>query len=243
MPTDKTKLWTAIGIGLMLLLQVWGEINKPVPPSPDDVVIVPEPAPEPPAPPVPDPLDPADAPVITAHNSRGERLPSKDLAALIAASALPADSYTVDTQAVGKPLLSIPVVVGVDVGPVPPGPNPPTPPNPIPVPLPGDGLRVLIVYESADVGELPPEQAAILTAVSLHEWAARNCVKVNGTPELRIYDKDTDITRETEVWQRAMKLPRTQVPWLYVSDGKTGHSAPLPPTLDELMGILRRYGQ
>jgi len=120
----------AISSFLTALVVCIGYFLAPSPaPSP-----APEPVPVVPDPPKPDPLDPADAPVVTARNSRGERLPSADLAALISASKLDPDAYRVETLEVGKqPIISTVVVGGA--GPVPP-PAPPRPPSPQPEPTP-----------------------------------------------------------------------------------------------------------
>lgn len=130
--------------------------------------------------------------------------------------------------------------------PVPPGPTPPVPPEPTPptppAPIPGDGFRVLFVIETADVSKLPKEQLTILTAKSIRDYLNAKCVKVGNQPEYRIWDKDIDVTHAGPIWQQAMQRPRQSLPWLIISDGKTGYEGPLPKTVDETLALLKKYG-
>jgi hypothetical protein len=124
-------------------------------------------------------------------------------------------------------------------GPTPPGPNPPTPPAPIPE----AGLRVLIVYESAELSKLPPAQTNCLYAKNVRDFLNANCATgADGkTREWRIWDKDVDAAQESAVWQSAMKRPRASVPWVLVSNGKTGYEGPLPADPEALLTLLKKY--
>jgi hypothetical protein len=144
------------------------------------------------------------------------------------------------------------VVIGdppppVPPGPTPPGPTPPGPtppgPTPGPAPIPEAGLRVLIVYESSELSKLPPAQANVLYAKSVRDFLNASCaVGADGkTREWRIWDKDVDPGQESAVWQAAMKRPRASVPWLLVSNGRTGYEGPLPATADDLLTLLKKY--
>lgn len=123
-------------------------------------------------------------------------------------------------------------------GPVPPAPNPP----PTPAPIPAEGLRVLIVYETADVSAYPAAQAAILTAQPIRDYLNAKCVKVNGTPEYRILDQNADMGNESLLWQAAMKLNRPSLPWIVISNGRVGHSGPLPKNVQDTLDMLKKYG-
>lgn len=117
-----------------------------------------------------------------------------------------------------------------------------TPFTPVnPPPIEAEGLRVLIVEETADRHKLPTSQLAVLTSAKLSEWLDDNCVKHDGHPEWRRWDKDTDISHERSLWQSAFEEERAELPWLYVSNGQTGYSGPLPQTLDETFEILEKY--
>lgn len=162
--------------------------------------------------------------------------------------------YTVEAVAAGKcELILIPVGVTGEaelvrqmlavVGPrPPPGPKPdePDPPKP---PIPADGKRVLILYESAEMSTYPQSQVNQFTSSTLREYLRTHCSPgpVNGTPEFRIWDKDTDLTNVPQVWRDAMALPRGTLPQLIVSNGVEGFSGPLPATEAETLAIVKKY--
>lgn len=162
--------------------------------------------------------------------------------------------YTVEAVAQGKcELILIPVGVSAEAELVrqmlsvlgsrpPPGPGPDDddPPKP---PIPADGKRVLILYESAEMSRYPQSQVNQFTSSTLREYLRTHCSPgpVNGTPEFRIWDKDTDLTNAPQVWRDAMALPRGTLPQLIVSNGVEGFSGPLPATEAETLAILRKY--
>jgi len=117
---------------------------------------------------------------------------------------------------------------GSGVVPVPP--VPPAPPAPIPVP----GLHVLIVEEVQDRPKLPKEQVAIFTSTEVRTWLDANA-------KWRIYDDDSPMQHDEKVWQDAMKLPRQSLPWLIVSNGKTGYMGPLPKSSKEFLDLVQKY--
>lgn len=139
------------------------------------------------------------------------------------------------------------VVIGVPTPPVPPVPPappvPPTPP-PDPAPIPAAGLRVLIVYESAELAKLPAAQTNVLYAKSVRDYLNAKCpAGPDGkTKEWRIWDKDSDTAGESRLWQDAMRRPRKSVPWILISTGVGGYEGPLPATVDETLTLLRKYG-
>lgn len=114
-----------------------------------------------------------------------------------------------------------------------------------PAPIKLDGLRVLIFEETADRGTLTAGQREALlstAAGSVRDYAQTHCVKINGQPEFRLIDKDSDLSQDTEAVQMAGKLPRPSLPWLVVSNGKRGFSGPLPETAADTLSILKKYG-
>lgn len=132
----------------------------------------------------------------------------------------------------------ISIVVGEKKPDDPPKPNPDDPKPP----MPGEGFRVLIVLESLDLSNLPSSQVAALTAREVREYLNAKCVKDNGQAEWRIWDKDTDISRESDHWKEAMKRPRSTVPWLLISNGKEGYEGPMPKDTASLLAELKKIG-
>lgn len=127
--------------------------------------------------------------------------------------------------------------------PVPPGPTPPDPP-PTPSPIPEAGFRVLIVYESAELGKLSPVQYNVLFAKKVRDYLNEKCVPGpdGKTREWRIYDKDVDVSGESKIWQGAMKRSRSQVPWILISTGRGGYEGPLPGSVAETLELLKKFG-
>jgi hypothetical protein len=137
------------------------------------------------------------------------------------------------------------LVVGDAPGPGPgPAPRPPDPAPQPPPPIPGNGLRVLVVYESADLARYPPGQLAVLYAKAVRDYLNTHCPPGpdGRTREWRIYDQDTDTSGESKTWQDAMRRPRASLPWIVVSNGRTGYEGPLPASVADTLALLRKYG-
>ncbi len=144
------------------------------------------------------------------------------------------------TFTVGTPTPPIP--------PVPPGPNPPGPgpnPPPNPAPISDPGFRVLIVYETGETSKLAPAQRVILTSGTVRDYFRAKCASDSTANQdgkaYRIWDKDTDTTNELKSWQDAMKRDRKSIPWIVISNGKTGFEGPLPATVDDTLALLKKY--
>lgn len=134
--------------------------------------------------------------------------------------------------------------VAFSVGEAKPKPDPKPDPDPDPkpdqaAPIAAEGFRVLIVYESSQA--LSPAQNAILYGQQIRQFFSQHCVKVDGTPESRIWDKDADTKDAPKHWADALKRPRTSLPWIVVSNGKTGFEGPLPGTVEETLSLLKRH--
>lgn len=125
--------------------------------------------------------------------------------------------------------------------PIPPAPDPiptptptPTPDPPAPFPSP-DGLRVLMVYETNDLASYPPDQKNVMYDKTFRDYLTKTCV------EWRVYDKDTDISSGSEPIKTAMTLPRESLPWIVISNGKTGYSGPIPGNADLAQKLVAKY--
>jgi hypothetical protein len=125
-----------------------------------------------------------------------------------------------------------------------PGPNPDPGPKPDPaiVPFPANKLRVLIVYESAELQKLPAAQSNILFAKSVRDYLRAKTDIEDGTTAWRIWDADVATDAESKTWQEAMKRPRKQLPWIIIANNKSGYEGPLPSNVDETIKLLKKYG-
>lgn len=128
--------------------------------------------------------------------------------------------------------------------PVPPGPVPPgpIPPGPAPIPLPG--LRVLVVYESAET--LSREQGSALSSQEMRGWLNRYCARGpdGKTAEWRVWDKDVNVANVAAHWREAMARPRKTLPWIVISRPEKGggYEGPLPGNIQDMMTLLRKWG-
>lgn len=102
-----------------------------------------------------------------------------------------------------------------------------------PAPLPE--RAVLIVEESSKRHELPLPQQEIMAGAKTRGYLDAHF------PKWRIFDSDTDLSKVEALWQEAMKRPRTAIPWLIVSNGRTGHEGVLPADADSTIRLLERY--
>lgn len=138
---------------------------------------------------------------------------------------------------------------GPDPGPppIPPGPGPgpdPSPgPTPVPAPIPLDGLRVLLVYDPKTQTTLPASQNSVLFGADVRGYLnAKTALGKSGFREWRLWPVGTDNTGEADHWQKAMARERKSLPWILISNGKTGYEGPLPGTVEETLKLLKTYG-
>jgi hypothetical protein len=118
----------------------------------------------------------------------------------------------------------------------------PTPAPKPPAPIVADGLHVLIVYESADLQKLPAGQLSALKSQTVRDYLDGRCAKENGVAAWRIWDADIDTKEAAKAWQDAMKRHRASLPWIVISDGKSGYEGPLPGTVDATLELLKKWG-
>ena len=114
----------------------------------------------------------------------------------------------------------------------PPGPKP-NPDAPIDLP----GLRVLFIYESADISRMSIEQQSILRSRRMARFLDENCV----ADGWRVLDKDTKYTNPDHHWAKALGRDRDTIPWLVISNGTTGFEGPLPASVDETISLIEKY--
>jgi hypothetical protein len=154
------------------------------------------------------------------------------------------DTITIVVDPVPDPTPVPPSPTPVPPGPVPPGPGPGPGPAPSPAPIPVPGFRVLMVEEQSERSKLPPAQRMVVLSKRVRDYLRAKCVLgADGkTPEYRIWDKDADASEEAPHWKAALARPRASVPWIIISDGKSGYEGPLPENVDKTLELLKKYG-
>lgn len=141
------------------------------------------------------------------------------------------------------------VTIGEPVPPKPPEP-PPTPkppaPPPNPAPIAGDGVKVMIVYESEKTREMPAAQQLILYSSGFRKYLDGVCADDPQTGTKKawwIIDQNADASSLAKPWQDALKRQRSSVPWLLISNGKTGWEGPLPANVDDATALVKKYAE
>ena len=124
----------------------------------------------------------------------------------------------------------------------------PPPPDPKPddkgdAPIPAAGLRVLVVFESADAAALTAKQQAAIYGKATRDILNSKCVvgPDGKTREWRIFDKDVDAAADSKLWGDAMKRPRRSLPWLVVSNGAAGFEGPLE-SAEQVAELVKKFG-
>ena len=103
----------------------------------------------------------------------------------------------------------------------------------------GPGFRVLIVYESSQT--LPSSQRSILGSETLSMYLTNHVAIDNRQPAWRIFDQDTQFNNPNSIWAKAIKRPRTQIPWILISNTKGSYEGPLPANVSETIELLKKY--
>ena len=125
-------------------------------------------------------------------------------------------------------------------GPIP-GPAPP--PMPIVDPIDGDGFRVLIAYESAELATYPRQQLDALYSTEIRGYLNSKCATgERSTPDYRILDVEADMSNDSEWWKKAMQRQKASLPWIVIDSKQGGFEGPLPATVEATMELLRKYG-
>ena len=119
----------------------------------------------------------------------------------------------------------------------------PTPDPDVPAPIDGDGLRILIVYETSEISKLPQKQQDVLYGQQIRRYMSENCEKVDGFPEWRILDAETKFQDTDNNFAKALARPRKEIPWIIISNGKTGYEGPLPDNPEMTISLIERFNE
>lgn len=133
-------------------------------------------------------------------------------------------------------------ILGVGPDPTPdptPDPDPPTPTPDGEAPIPEPGFRVLMIYESAKLQDLP----GYVYDQDLRNYLTTHCVRgPNNVAEWRMVDPQVVTAPDSAIWAKALARKREALPWVLISDGKHGYEGPLPKDKAAMMDLLRKYG-
>lgn len=104
-------------------------------------------------------------------------------------------------------------------------------------PFPSDGLTVVIIEETEARmrGELSPGHFAALASNDVREWA-----KAAGA-HFRVFDQHTPTAGMTETELAAFNLKFDSLPWIHISNGKTGFTGPLPDGVEATIALMEKY--
>lgn len=130
-----------------------------------------------------------------------------------------------------------------------PGPVPPTPTPVDPAPITDvTGLHVLIVEEAQSRDQLTDEQFTALFGnddAGIREWCKKNTQHYGDDVAFRIIDRNSDVSRDRPWVVSGManykQKSGTTVPWLIVSNGRTGYSGELPKDDPAIRDILNKH--
>ena len=93
-----------------------------------------------------------------------------------------------------------------------------------------------------DPKPVDPKQQTVLFDTGLRGLMNEICVAgEDGTKEWRIYPQVSDVTHSAAIWQEAFKRSRTSVPWILISNGKTGFEGPLPGNVKDTTDLVKKY--
>lgn len=122
-------------------------------------------------------------------------------------------------------------------------PPPPVPPDPPAPPTPAGALRVLVVYEAADLPKMPAGQRAVLFDQKVRGALKDRTDKAG--PDGRgwnIWDKDLDASGADKFWRDALKRARPKVPYVHLFKGEAAvYEGDLPATSEEMVNLVTKY--
>jgi hypothetical protein len=120
-------------------------------------------------------------------------------------------------------------------------------PTPNVAPIKQPGLRVMMLYDAAmlkpeDQGGYTLKQRSVLDSAIIREYLNQQCAKdqATGTPEYRIFNINSPVTDDLDWVKEQMAIERKVLPWLLVSNGKTGYEGVIT-NIEDTMAIIKKY--
>jgi hypothetical protein len=109
-------------------------------------------------------------------------------------------------------------------------------PIPSPAPIATDRLSVMVVEDVNHRDDIPASQVTALLSTQL-----RKAIQ-DKSGRFRMLDAATDVTNEESWVKECMALPRQSLPWVYISNGRTGYSGPVPATEQAFLELIAKHG-
>ena len=109
--------------------------------------------------------------------------------------------------------------------------------------VPEAGKRVLMVYESSELGSYPFKQTSILQGETIATYLDGAVDKDDeGNPLYRRWDKDVNLEYVDKVWKAAMELAKAEpLPHLIILNGNRSVKGPLPDDVDQALSLLKKH--
>jgi len=129
-----------------------------------------------------------------------------------------------------------------------PTPEPPDPPEEEP-PFEAPGFAIMIIEEASERGRLPAEQVSVFTDPDIRRFVTE-VVEIPGGEGafFRVIDDDyTDFQLRfwpdslRDAYRSVLTQADGNLPWLAVTDGKSGYSGPLPGNVEETVELLNKF--
>lgn len=98
-----------------------------------------------------------------------------------------------------------------------------------------DDLRVLVVYETADLSRQKYVSDIIASPL------IRNYLRDKASGGFRFLDQHTQFV-EPDKWSRALERPRESLPWAIVANSESAYEGPLPADVSKFLDLLKKYG-
>jgi predicted alpha/beta superfamily hydrolase len=78
-------------------------------------------------------------------------------------------------------------------------------------------------------------------SAEVRSYLTEKCPKDGTSNGWYMLDKDAVMNVMPELWKKAFARPRTKLPWLIVSNGKTGWEGPIPDRYEDAFSKVKDF--